>query len=60
MRGSREEMLGIQVEFQIGREDDLRILLQAPLEMKERVFRMHFHSHKEEEKDMGGEKGARI
>jgi hypothetical protein len=48
-------MVGIQGELQIGREEELWIRLQAPLEMKEWDFKMPFHSHeKEEEKERGG------
>ena len=51
-----EGKLGIQVEFQIGREERLWIRLQAPLEMIEKDFRMPFHSHEEEERGEGERK----
>ena len=41
------------MELQIGREEKLWIMLQAPLEMKEMVFRIPFHSHEEEEREEG-------
>jgi hypothetical protein len=52
-------MVGIQGELQIGREKELWIRLQAPLEMKGWDFKMPFHSHeKEEEKERGGGGGG--
>jgi hypothetical protein len=48
---------GIQGELQIGREEKLWILLQAPLEMRCLDFRIPFHSLEEEkEGEYGGEK----
>jgi hypothetical protein len=43
--------VGIQGELQIGREEKLWILLQAPLEIRCFDFRIPFHNHEEEEEE---------
>ena len=48
--------MGIQLELQIGREEELWILLQAPFEIKGSDFRILFHSHEEEEERDRGER----
>jgi hypothetical protein len=48
--------VGIHGELHIGREEELWIRLQAPLEMKEWELRMPFHSHENEEEKDGGER----
>jgi hypothetical protein len=51
--------VGIQGELQIGREEKLWILLQAPLEIRCLDFRIPFHNHEEEEEEEEGEEGER-
>jgi hypothetical protein len=40
----------------MGRDENLWIRLQAPLVIKEVIFRMPFHSHEEEEEREGRER----
>jgi hypothetical protein len=51
---------GIQWELQIGREEKLWILLQAPLEMRCFDFRIPFHNQEEEEEREEGKRKERV
>jgi hypothetical protein len=53
-------MVGIHGEPQIGREEKLWILLQAPLKMRCLDFRIPFHNHEEEKEGEVGERKEQV
>jgi hypothetical protein len=52
--------VGIQGELQIGREERLWILLQAPLEIIFFDFKIPFYNHEEDEEREEGERKVQV